>query len=209
MGPGAGPQPELGARLPGQSGPSVVRLFFAIELPAEVQSSLGRLCPPGSGGAYRWVDPGLLHVTLVFLGEQPRDRLPRLETIARMAAGASQPATLRIGQAGSFGGHGAPRVLWVGLGGETASLLALQGRLDGALRQDGFLLEQRVYRPHITLARRRTAATPSAGPPPWPPRQIEPLAFAMDALVLFESRLSPKGPSYTPVFRVPLGAESA
>ena len=52
-----------------------MRLFFAIELPAEVQAALGRLRPKEDNRDYRWPDPALLHVTLAFLGEQPDSQL--------------------------------------------------------------------------------------------------------------------------------------
>jgi len=182
-----------------------VRLFFALELPAEVQAALGRLRPAHDDGAYRWVEPHLLHVTLAFLGEQPAEMVPRLEGIAAEVARGSRPSQLRLGEAGSFGPPRAPRVLWIGLGGDLPSLQALQTCLDGDLRQAGVSLEGRAFRPHITLARRRERAGASA-PPAWPPRLIEHLPIPLDAVVLFESRLSPRGPSYTPVCRVRLSS---
>ena len=103
-----------------------MRLFFAIELPAEVQASLGRLRPREDNREYRWSEPSLLHVTLAFLGEQPAERLDVLQHVARVAAGASRPGTLRLGQAGSFGARRAPRVLWVGLDGDLQALASRQ-----------------------------------------------------------------------------------
>jgi len=59
------------------------------------------------------VDPTSMHVTLAFLGEQPESALPRLEHIGASAAATVPAAHLRLGEAGSFGPRGAPRVLWV------------------------------------------------------------------------------------------------
>lgn len=179
-----------------------MRLFFAVELPSEVQTALGRLRPQ-DGAAYRWVDPSLLHVTLVFLGEQPEEQVPRLEALATDAAARSRPGTLRIGEAGAFGSKSAPRVLWIGLDGDLDALRSAQSRLDAALRQAGFRIEDRHYRPHITLARRRESARTDA-PPPWPPRRVEHIPFTMDAITLFQSKLSPRGPTYIPLVHAPL-----
>jgi len=182
-----------------------VRLFFAIELPPSVQAALGRLKPQEENGDYRWSEPSLLHVTLAFLGEQPAERLEVLHQVGSAAAGASRAGALRLGEAGSFGSRRAPRVLWVSLDGDLQALSDLRARLDAGLRQAGFALEDRPFGPHVTLARRREQAR--GGPPAgWPPTdRPRHAAFAMDRLTLFESRLSPRGPTYTPIFQLPLG----
>src|SRR3989442_11343016 len=109
-----------------------MRLFFAIDLPPDVQDKLGGLRAPGSA-EYRWVEPALLHVTLAFLGQQPEERLEALQQVGGDAARESQPGVLRLGQAGTFGPRKEPRVLWVGLSGDVPALLALQTRLATGL----------------------------------------------------------------------------
>jgi len=150
--------------------PSGLRLFFGVALPGDVQAGLGRL---GSDGdpAYRWVAPGLLHVTVVFLGQQQDDRLDELRGIGDSAARVSRPGVLKLGQAGSFGSRRAPGVLWIGLDGDVEALVDLQRRLSTDLQTAGTSLEARPYQPHITLARRRDTAAPGA-PVPWPPAHI-------------------------------------
>ncbi|MDQ6669561.1 MAG: RNA 2',3'-cyclic phosphodiesterase [Chloroflexota bacterium] len=179
-----------------------MRLFFAIELPARVRKALGQLRPAHSG-AYRWVDPALLHVTLAFLGQQPDERLETLERVGAAAASESHTTLLKLGQRGSFGPRKEPRVLWVGIDGDVAALLALQARLATGLRQAGFELEDRAFSPHVTLARRREGAE-SVGPPAWPaalPAESE--TFTLDHLTLVESRLSSRGPTYIPLLEFP------
>jgi 2'-5' RNA ligase len=182
-----------------------VRLFFAVELPPDVQGVLARLRPNDESRDYRWADPSLLHVTLAFLGEQPSEQLEVLQQVGGAAASISRPARLALGTAGSFGAKRAPRVLWVDLVGDVEALLELQRRLDAALRHAGFALEDRPFRPHITLARRREIAR--GGPPPgWPPQLGSAhTTFSMERLTLFQSRLSPRGATYIPLFEFPLG----
>jgi 2'-5' RNA ligase len=186
-----------------------MRLFFAVELPSDVQASLGRLKPTDENRDYRWADPSLLHVTLAFLGQQPEDRLDVLRQVGAAAASASRTGILKLGQPGSFGARNAPRVLWVGLAGDLAALEELQDRLDAGLRQAGFDLEQRPFRPHITLARRRESARGGA-PAGWPPvHEFDPTAaFPMQHLTLFESRLSPRGATYIDLTTFPLAGVS-
>jgi len=175
-----------------------VRLFFAVELPAAIQAALGRLNPGDASRDYRWADPAMMHITLAFLGQQPAAQLGPLKAIGTQAAAASRAAVLRLGAPGSFGQRSAPRVLWIGLDGDLAALQALQSRLETGLTEAGFpAAEERPFRPHITLARRRESARGGA-PPGWPP--VRPFMgsteFPMQRLTLFESRLSPHGATY-------------
>jgi 2'-5' RNA ligase len=180
-----------------------MRLFFAVELPQEVQLALGTLNPNDPSRDYRWTDPSLMHVTLAFLGQQPEARLDALRSVGQTAAAVSNQGSLKLGQPGTFGPRKAPRVLWVGLDGDLQALQALQANLNGGLKQAGFDVEEREYSPHITLARRRESA--QGGPPPnWPPSQTLSKPFTMHSLTLFESRLSPRGPTYSPLAEFPL-----
>jgi 2'-5' RNA ligase len=183
---------------------SGVRLFFAVELPAEVQAVLGRLKPDDDTRAYRWVDHSLLHVTLVFLGEQPSESPETLEQVGRDAARVSQAGVLRLGDTGHFGNSRAPRVLWVHLAGDVQALSTLHAHLAEGLLAHGFPTEERPFRAHVTLARRREHA--QGGPPSgWPP-QVEHARFPLNELTLMHSRLSPRGPTYTPLFHFPIGS---
>ena len=175
-----------------------MRLFFAVELPPDVQAALGRLIPNDASRDYRWSDPTLMHVTLAFLGQQPEERLNTLRSLGAAAAAVSRPGVLKLGQPGSFGSHKAPRVLWIGLDGDLPALQTLQSSLNSGLRQAGFEVEERAFSPHITLARRRETARGGA-PPGWPPTHSQRAEFQMRELTLFESRLSPRGPTYIPL----------
>jgi RNA 2',3'-cyclic 3'-phosphodiesterase len=178
-----------------------MRLFFAVELPHEVHLALGRLRPVEDSD-YRWAEPSLLHVTLAFLGEQPEERLEALKAVGAAAAQASSRGHLTLGEPGSFGTRKAPRVLWVGLDGDVVTLNALQSHVTKELLKAGFSLEDRAFSPHITLARRRDTAR--TGPPDnWPPT-LQKVQFEMDHLTLFQSRLSPRGPTYVPLATFPL-----
>jgi RNA 2',3'-cyclic 3'-phosphodiesterase len=180
-----------------------VRLFFAAELPAAVRSALARL--EVEDAAYRWVNPAQLHVTLAFLGEQPEARLPDLEAIGQAAAAASEAGRLRLGEPGGFGPRSAPRVLWIGLAGDVPALLRLHTALADRLRVAAFPVEDRPFQAHITLARRRERA-PSRSPAPWPPRdRVRSAAIPLEALTLFQSRLSLRGATYIPLGQWPLG----
>src|SRR5436309_4511044 len=100
------------------SQPKRLRLFVAVELPDEWRTALSRearaleSAVPGFG---RWVDPALMHVTLVFLGSQDLSLQPAIERAIALAAGESAPFRLRLKEPGSFGGRRSLRVVWVGV----------------------------------------------------------------------------------------------
>lgn len=180
-----------------------MRLFYALELPSDIQTALGRLQSPDARD-YRWVDPALMHLTLAFLGEQPEDQLSVLQRIGSDVASVSHEGVLRLGKAGSFGSRRAPRVLWIDLDGDVEALIGVQSRLAEQLGRAGFPLEDRPFAPHVTLARRRDGA--QGGPPnSWPP-EVPHAAIALDELALMQSRLSPRGPSYTPLAKFAIGS---
>jgi 2'-5' RNA ligase len=59
------------------------------------------------------------------------------------------------------------------------ALVDLQSQLEAGLRAAGFILEERPYRPHVTLARKIARPVPTAA--------IEPIGFACEALALVVS----------------------
>lgn len=101
----------------------------------------------------RWLRPDKLHCTLVFLGNPSLEPVPRfIESIDALAA-RHRPFSLRLQGAGTFVTARAPSVLWLGVEGELAALGALQADAQRTLGG-----EERVYQPHVTLARAKQAA---------------------------------------------------
>jgi 2'-5' RNA ligase len=92
----------------------------------------------------------------------------------------------------------------MGLDGDLEALQALQSNLNAALKQAAFDVEERAFSPHVTLARRRESAR--GGAPAWPPTRAfnQSTEFPMQRLTLFESRLSPRGPTYSHLGDFPL-----
>jgi RNA 2',3'-cyclic 3'-phosphodiesterase len=121
-----------------------VRLFVSLRPPPDVLDALARTVSD-----LRTTRPDQWHVTLAFLGEvaDPQPLVPALD----LAAAATAPLELRLRGGGFFRG---PGVLYAGLAGDVDGLRRLAGRVQGAVRQAGVDLEERPYRPHLTVARR-------------------------------------------------------
>ena len=92
-----------------------------------------------------------LHITLVFLGEVSPQRIPCTHQAMQAAAQQTAPFSLAIEGLGQFP-NGRGSILWAGVQASTP-LLSLQARLFQALADQGFDLDKRTYRPHVTLGR--------------------------------------------------------
>ncbi|ADY55344.1 2'-5' RNA ligase [Syntrophobotulus glycolicus DSM 8271] len=127
-----------------------MRLFLAINFDAQTKEHIlavqGRLREAGRGS---FSHPENLHLTLAFLGEVE----PRREAAAREAldSTAVPPMKLIFDHAGRFRREGGD-IWWLGLGTNKA-LITLQKELSAHLQGKGFILENRRFSPHITLAR--------------------------------------------------------
>jgi 2'-5' RNA ligase len=185
------------------------RTFIAIELPPQVHAHLAD-CQQRlrrAGGDVRWVRPDIIHLTLVFFGDVPADMLGDLEKTVREAAAPFGPLTMRVQGAGRFPPRGLPRTIWIGIEETSGGLAKLQAAIARATAAFAEKEEDRAYTPHLTLGRVKS------------PRGGRDLAGAVDAMsgatgpsfearevTIFKSDLSPQGPTYTPLARVPLEA---
>lgn len=182
-----------------------MRLFVAVEPSPAVREWVrvaGEVLRP-KARRLRWVAPENAHWTLAFLGEQPDERVPAAREAMERAAAGRPPVMLALGSLGAFSSWRNARVLWVGLSSGERELVELAENLARELRSRGFVLEEREFSAHLTLARARApmrlealerAALP---PPPGPARVAE--------LSLMRSHLSPKGARYERVWGCALG----
>ena len=189
--------------------PAAIRTFIAIEMPVKVKALIAShverlkgLVPQG----VKWVDPQTCHLTLAFLGNMPNDRLPSLSRIVDAVAADSPPLHLKTGLLGAFPNPRRPRVIWLGLEGNTQLLAVIQRRLQDAQETNGFPREQRAFKPHITLGRARGKGLISLPEPALNGRAEDALAFEVRDIVLMSSILTPSGPIHTPLHSALLSA---
>lgn len=126
--------------------PESLRLFFAL-WPDDATASALRQLQTGMHG--RLTAYSNLHITLVFLGQQPVSLLPDLKDV--LAHLPRSEITLRLDHVGYFRRN---RIAWVGARELPQDLVSLQQHLVDALRERNveFRLEH-DFKPHITLAR--------------------------------------------------------
>lgn len=175
-----------------------VRLFVALELPADVRAMLAAAGAAADPEVWRPVAEPSLHLTLAFLGRRPPGDVDAVAALLEREAGGPAPR-LALGDALLLPPRGA-RVLTIAVEDLDGTLAALQARVGAGLAAAGlYAPEKRPYRAHATIARLRPRALA--------PRAVE-LAlesrFHGGPLTLFESRLHPSGARYEPLQRIAL-----
>jgi 2'-5' RNA ligase len=177
----------------------MIRAFLGLDLPETIRSALAVqqfLLP-----LPRRVDPAQMHLTLVFLGDCPPDRLEAAhESFATLRP---QPFSLALQGLGLFGGdrpHSAHACV-----APSDPLMRLQARAEQAARRAGLSPEHRRFTPHVTLGRFPPLKGPAAAPLE---RMVAETPFAAGPwevrdMVLWQSHLGPRGSRYDELARYP------
>jgi 2'-5' RNA ligase len=154
-------------------------------------------------GGPRWVLPERWHLTLLFLGTVPADRVTPLTERVAPAVAATPAMTLQVSGAGRFGSRRRPQVCWAGVTGDVGPLTELAGRLAAAARGVGLPVEDRPFRAHLTLGRWRPGQ-PADGDLPERLAGYRGPAWPVTGLVLWRSHLGP-APRYERLAGWPIG----
>lgn len=171
-----------------------MRLFFALwpdaDLRAALDAEAGRLHRVRGGRRTR---AETIHLTLAFLGEVERARLPAL---LEMAAGIRVPRfEVRFDRFDCWRHN---RVAHLGASQVPPRLLELVRQLEAGSRQLGLGVERRPYVPHITLLRHADCAPEMTNPAP------PELRWLARDWVLVSSSLRSGGALYEQLGRWPL-----
>jgi 2'-5' RNA ligase len=188
-----------------------MRLFVAADLPDAVRDALVaeqariKSALAGTGSPLKWVKPEHAHLTLVFIGNVDDARVPAV--VDAIGAAIDLPAfDATFEGAGAFPPRGAPRVLWIGVGTGARELVRLQQVIAARIATLGLPIEDRTFHPHLTLARwRESRPADRSRALAVAPRGIVARA-QVDGATLYNSRLSPSGPTYTALARANLTA---
>ncbi|MGA7987835.1 MAG: RNA 2',3'-cyclic phosphodiesterase [Candidatus Dormiibacterota bacterium] len=187
-----------------------MRCFLALPLADPALTAAARLQGALSSRVadVRWARPETLHVTVHFFGEIDDERVAVAVDAVLPLAADTETFAMALDSLGSFPPAGTPRVLWLGQSAENAALTALAGRCQAALRDGGFPVNVRPYRPHCTLGRpsRRWGAEGRAAWSSARAEQPEVMRWTATRLVLYDSRSARGGAVYTEQAVLPFAA---
>lgn len=146
----------------------------------------------------KWVRVEDVHLTLQFFGYLTSEKIDEIKNAIAPGVEGLGPFKLWLEGFGAFPNSRNPRVLWVGFGGEVEKLVRLKALTDECLEKIKVPIEDREFKPHLTLARLKS-----------PLRQDGNIllrdygsfkcerVFKVNEIVLFKSVLTPKGPLYS------------
>jgi 2'-5' RNA ligase len=181
-----------------------MRLFVAVHVSevararaADVRHAVERLEPELAARGMRWVQPAQMHVTLRFLGAL--DGALADAVVSAMEGQLRLPAfDIGFGTPSWLPVRRPPRVLVLPVEGGLDPLSLLKRAIDERLPPGTPADQSRAFRPHLTIARIRDEWQRRAASLPMPIGDVAPVSEGgrVDAAVLFESQLGPRGPVY-------------
>ena len=181
-----------------------MRAFIAIELPESIREALAReqatfraVCADA-----RWTRPEGIHLTLKFLGEISETQVAAVKmALGRIAR--FEKFQISAKGFGFFPDAKRPLVFWAGLD-ASPELARLAMQVEKAMEPLGFPPENRIFGPHLTLARFKV---------PRPQPRLQALIseqsdfllgiFEVADFFLWESKLTPQGAQYRKVALFP------
>ncbi len=185
------------------------RSFIAVEVAPEygqlLESTFLSTFPERLQSSWRMIPRQNYHLTLVFLGNLP---VPQLTGVAdaMLLCRDHQEFTLQAQQI-DFLNPQRGDLLAALYGGKGLSKLDdLQLHLATALPPPITQSEHKAFRPHITLTRRKRSARPTIDDDlaQQLPTGLQLPPLPVSSVTLFESRLTPGGSIYRPLFKAPL-----
>jgi 2'-5' RNA ligase len=180
-----------------------MRAFIAIELPLEIKNNLAKIQGKlkTTLPEINWVKPPHLHLSLKFLGEISLKQLESTRKMITEIIRTAFPFEIKLETLGVFPDCRRTRIIWIGTNQTPRQLKQLVDQLEAKLLKIGLPEKQHPFRAHITLGRIKN---------PFVPEDLARkllkikndyrkanLKFNTRGIVLFQSVLGPKGPTYS------------
>jgi len=173
------------------------RIFIASHLPDNVKNTLldyqeKKLSIP----CFRKVPKQALHLTLIFIGNVSDNDLLKVIQACQNSAGLFSPIKVQLDKIEFGPTSRSPRLIWAA-GKTSQELNKLHKTLEQELKRQGVNLkiENRLFKPHITLARVNKENCASLPPLSEIATKIEE-SFIINQISIIESELKRTGPEY-------------
>ena len=179
-----------------------MRLFVSIDLPDDFADEVRAVQEEfADASGLNFTDPGQAHVTVKFLGDVTRGRLPRVKNALRRAVDGAgvEPFEATYEGLGVFPSLGYIQVVWLGVSEGGEEMTRLHEAVEGEVTKLGFDPEDHDFTPHVTLARME-----HAGGKELVQEKVEELeptvgTAEVEEIRLTESELTDEGPEYSTV----------
>ncbi|MFP3421057.1 RNA 2',3'-cyclic phosphodiesterase [Bacillus sp. SIMBA_154] len=159
--------------------------FIGIHIPEQLAHQIKTDIDQRSGLSFqKWTAPSDYHVTLVFLGAIPKERLEKIIQLLENLSNEASSFPLELNELGQFGTKERPRVFFAKPS-ESRPLMHLREKVKESVLSAGHPVEKRPFHPHMTIARKWNADQPYAEQSPL---RKEPYVMEVSIIALFEIR---------------------
>jgi RNA 2',3'-cyclic 3'-phosphodiesterase len=184
----------------------VKRVFIAIKIEPEqtllrIQASLKSAL---GGERINWTDTTNIHITIAFLGDTEEEMLKLLSIMVSQKCSEFGKFRLRLKGTGVFKNLRDPRVIWAGIE-SNERLVKLFEIISTGLKETGFKIEDRSFKPHITLGRIKSLSNPDnlvSAIEKY--KEVVIQEVPVNEVIIYESILKPTGPVYKVIGRFSL-----
>jgi 2'-5' RNA ligase len=184
-------------------GEIMIRAFFAINLPEELQKSMDNVVAQLNTAnklTVQWIKPQNLHITLQFMKNVELKDISTLSRNVRHELQSIQPFELELSHLELFPEPTHPRLISVALASDVI-LVDIAKRIGRAIVATNYPLETRPFRAHLTLGRFKET----------PPDNISLIKalpnskkFLVKEIIFYQSHRSHEGSYYTPLEKIVL-----
>ena len=159
--------------------------FIGIHIPGQLAHQIKQDMDQRSGLSFqKWTAPQDYHVTLVFLGAIPEERLKKIIQLIDILSNEADSFPLALNELGQFGTKERPRVFFAKPI-ESEPLMQLREKVKEAVMSAGHPVEKRPFHPHMTIARKWNADDSYREQAPL---SKEPYVMEVSRITLFEIR---------------------
>ena len=130
------------------------RIFIAVKVEAgeNLLSMISSLKSGLCNESIKWTNPDNIHITLAFLGDTEEEQIKIIGAMLKEKCGGSGKFELMIKGSGVFKNLSDPRVIWTGIE-PSENFIRLNGLVKSGLTEAGIKIEDRPFKPHLTLGR--------------------------------------------------------
>lgn len=159
--------------------------FIGIQIPEQLAHQMKTELDTRNGLSFqKWTVSSDYHVTLVFLGAIPKERLDEITQLLEKLSNETSAFSLELNELGQFGIKERPRVFFARPN-DSEPLMRLREKVKEAVLSAGHPVEKRPFHPHMTIARKWNADQPYVEQAPL---REEPYLLEVSSIALFEIR---------------------
>jgi len=174
-----------------------MRLFIAFPISQEVKNELESAfvsLRQTTADRLKWTSEDGWHITVAFLGDidvVETQCIASLREVIETVCKKYRPMNFRLDKIDGFPNIENPNVIVAKAIDESGMASQLQKELVDKLRKIGIEIENRLWKPHITIARNKMGERVTG----LDKVKIEPIRWKVNEVILFESELWPSGPA--------------